>query len=255
LGSLLVALVLSVKEISESDLLVNFLSRERGRLSAVAKGARRSRRRFVNKLEPGHLLRIHLRKGRPGLAPFLEAADLLFAPEISRTDPRRFVLASYFIELCERSSPPAEGQEVFPLLLETLKFLEKESPPPILKPYFELRLLRLLGWSPEFRVCVACGKDLASSAYFSFAGGGLKCNRCAHEKDRILSPRARAVLSTLFKLSPESLPRLRIPEEVIREMAVLVESFLKKVLDQDIKALKTLKDLESHARKGHEKRA
>lgn len=246
---MLVALVLSVKEISESDLLVSFLSRERGRLSAVAKGARRSRRRFVNKLEPGHLLRIHLRKGRSGLTPFLEAADLLFAPENFRTDPRRFTLASYFIELCERSSPPAEGREIFSLLLENLKFLEKRSPPPILKPYFELQLLRLLGWSPEFRGCVACGKELASSAYFSFAGGGLRCEHCAREGDRVISPRTRAVLSALFKLSPDSLTRLRIPEDEIREVATLVEAFLKKVLDQDIKALKVLKALESHEKR------
>jgi len=70
-------LVLNRYEVGESDLLLVLLSPTLGRFSALAKGARRSRKRFVNVLEPFTLLRAHLRGGRKGLAPFLDQADLL----------------------------------------------------------------------------------------------------------------------------------------------------------------------------------
>ncbi len=236
------ALVLSFREISESDLWISFLSPEGGRFFAVAKGGRRSRRRFVNKFEVLHLLRVHLRRGRPGLAPLIEAADLLFAPEAIRKDPRRFVLGSYLAELCERACPPAEGREVFPLLWQAVGFLER-SPFPLLKAYFESQLLKILGWSPELRTCLSCGCRV-TEAYFSFEGGGLRCKACAREGDSHLSSRTRALLEALQRLNFKRASRLRARTPEIKEISMLLEGFLQKVLDQDIKALKILHLLE-----------
>ncbi len=210
----------------------------------MAKGARRSLRRFVNKLESGHLLRVYLRPGRRGLAPILEAADLLWAPERLRRHPRGFALAGYFLELCERSSPPAEGRELFSLLRETLRLTEQYPDLPGLKPYFEFRLLRLLGWAPEFELCLACGGRIRESAFFSFRKGGVVCRGCASEEDRRLTPRTLGVLRALNRLSLKALPRMILPQSVIRETGPLLEAFLLKVLDQDIKALKVLRELD-----------
>jgi len=239
------ALVLSTHEISESDLLVSFLSAARGRFSAVAKGARRSRRRFVNKLESGHLLRVHLRRSRRGLAPIIEAADLLWAPERLRSHPRAFVLMHYFLETCERSSPPAEGREVFPLLKKALEVLEESPDLPPLKSYFEFRLMGLLGWAPEFSLCLGCGRELPGGAFFSFARGGAVCGDCALEGDRRLSARARGLLRSFSRLSFAGLFRLSVPGKVLKEVEEVLEAFLLKVLDQDIKALKVLREFEA----------
>ncbi len=209
---------------------------------AVAKGARRSLRRFVNKLEPGHLLRVYLRPGRRGLAPILEAADLVWVPERLRWHPRSFALSAYFLELCERSSPPAEGRELFPLLRDTLSLMERSPWLPWLKPYFEFRLLGLLGWAPEFEVCLSCGLKLSEKSFFSFEKGGAICGACASERDQRLSPKALGLLRSLNRFSLEALPRMILPQNVVREVGHLLESFLLKVLDQDIKALKVLRE-------------
>ncbi|WP_297057053.1 DNA repair protein RecO [Thermosulfurimonas sp.] len=236
------ALVLSVQEISESDLWIQFISGEKGRFAAVAKGARRSRRRFVNKLEPGHLLRVYLRPPRRGLAPILEAADLLWAPETLRTHPRAFVLASYFLELCERSSPPAEGREIFPLLREALETLDRTPEIPGLKAYFEYRLLTLLGWAPEMEVCLVCERTLAERVYFSFRRGGAVCAECAREEDQPLSGPVRGLLRSWRRLSPEALSRVVLSRDLWREAEKLLENFLLRVLDQDIKTLKVWRE-------------
>lgn len=238
------ALLLSVREVAESDLLLVFLSPSHGRFSAMAKGARRSLRRFVNKLEPGYFLRVYLRRGRAGLAPILEAADLLWAPERLREDPRAFALTGYFLELAERSSPPAEGRELFPLLLATLKILEAQGPSRLLAVFFELRLLGLLGWAPELSHCLNCNRALVEGRFFPERGGVL-CEDCAPEGGERLSPRALALLRHLRSLSPQGLSRVRAYPGDLLQVSRALRVFLKTVLDQDIRALKVLEGLES----------
>ncbi|QJA06505.1 DNA repair protein RecO [Thermosulfurimonas marina] len=238
-------LLLSVREVAESDLLLSFLSPRAGRFLAVAKGGRRSLRRFVNKLEAGHLLRVYLRRGRAGLAPILEAADLLWAPERVRADPRAFALAGYFLELAERSSPPAEGREVFPLLLESLRFLEDHGPSGLLAAFFELRLLGLLGWAPELSRCLGCGAPLLEGGAFFPEKGGVLCRKCAPEGGRPLSARSLALLQGLRRLTLAGLSRVKARPEDLFAVSQALRTFLQGVLDQDIKALKVLEALES----------
>ncbi|RUM88311.1 MAG: DNA repair protein RecO [Thermodesulfatator sp.] len=239
------ALLLSVREVAESDLFLSLLSPSYGRFSAVAKGGRRSIRRFVNKLEAGHLLRIHLRWGKKGLAPVVEAADLLWAPERWRKDPRAFALAGYFLELCERSCPPAEGREVFPLLLHSLRLLEGQGASLLLASFFELRLLGLLGWAPELDRCLGCGGPLRRGGALFPEKGGILCPSCSGEGGFELSARSLALLRYLVRLSPTKLSRVRPQAESLNQISRALRTFLKVVLDQDIKALKVLEALES----------
>ena len=93
------AIVLKVAEHGEADKLVTCYSRELGRITGLAKGAKRSARRFVNKLEEFSLLQLFYRPPRsPSGLTFIGEAELLRAHLSLRTVYPRYVVAAYLGE-------------------------------------------------------------------------------------------------------------------------------------------------------------
>ncbi len=237
------AIILHQGHVGEKDVYLVLLSPRWGRLSAVAKGARRSKRRFVNVLEPYSLIRAHLRGGRATLPPFLDQADLLEPYELLRLDPRRYVMAAYFAELTESFFRPGTGQEAYPLLRRAFEELHRAGSSPLLKTLFELQLLQAAGFAPRLEHCVRCQKEPEAPFSFSLADGGVVCARCRREEDRPLSGAALAVLRHFGRLSWDVLPRVRPKEESLSEAGRILEIFLKRILDREISALRVLKEM------------
>ncbi len=237
------ALILYQQTLGEKDLFLFLLSPELGRFNAVAKGARRSKRRFVNTLEPFNLIRAHLRGGRASLPPFLDQADLLEPFEPLRLDVRRYVLAFYLAELTECFFRPGTGQEAFPYLREAWCFLAQKGPSPLLKMALELRFLAISGFFPELETCVRCERKLRPPCAFSLADGGAVCAFCQREEDLSLSGAALAALRHLGRTSFQALPRVKIKEGVRLEAERILELFLRRVLDREINALRVLKEM------------
>ena len=103
------AIVLRSLDYGESDRIVTFLTDEFGKLKGIAKGARRSRRRFANALEPFSLSTILFsRRGSGGLA-FIEGSDVINHFAGIRADLDRTLVASYVVELADHFS--VEGKK------------------------------------------------------------------------------------------------------------------------------------------------
>ena len=106
------ALVLRVREFGESDRIVHLLTPDWGRVSAIAKGAKRSRKRFAGTLDLFHRLRVSIERRRPGTMARLEDSRLIDPAVALRRDPRRFALAAYLVELIDRlATEGATGRE------------------------------------------------------------------------------------------------------------------------------------------------
>ncbi len=219
------------------------LSPTLGRFSALAKGARRSRRRFVNVLEPFTLLRAHLRGGNAHLSPFLDQADLVEAWEAIRFDPWRFVTAAYFAELVELFSKPRAGQEIFGLLQEALEVLSQEGTHPLFKLAFELKLLLLNGFGPELNLCVRCHTSASPFTAFSLEEGGLICEKCQKETDVSLSSRNISFLRACLRYPLSTIKRIRLCPEDLSQTASLIENYLLRILDHEVKALQVWKQM------------
>ena len=121
------ALVLRVLEFGESDRIVHLLTPEWGRVTAMAKGAKRSRKRFAGTLDLFHRLQVQLERRRPTSMVRLEHTRLLDSHQALRTDPRRFALASYLTELLDRLATEGDvggdAARVFDAALATLRAL------------------------------------------------------------------------------------------------------------------------------------
>ncbi len=161
------AIIIKAVPCGESDLILHLQTAENGKRAAIAKGAKRSRKRFSGALQPFTRIRIVLDTRRTRKLDRLEDAEAVDSfPEI-REDLSKICLASYFVELCDCLI--LEGQplpEVYQLLRFFLERLKRAAASPKHLIFFELRLLDLLGHGPDFRHDSDSGRPLQGAALF-----------------------------------------------------------------------------------------
>ncbi len=181
------AIVLRTRVHGESDKIVTFLTQDWGKITGIAKGAKRSRRRFVNVLEPFTHIRLRFRPSRSDDLAFILGCELVQTFRRPSQDLQRFALASYMVELTDVMVAGREaGQEIYALLLQALVSLEELSPlSALFLPAFELRLLVEVGYAPNLYTCHVCGTSIlprptdGPALLFSPSLSGLLCPRCA----------------------------------------------------------------------------
>lgn len=187
------ALLLRRMDFGESDLVVHLLTPRTGRVTAIAKGARRSTRRFPGTLDFFNVLRVEIASvRRAGAMARLEHARLVHSFAGLRTDPARFALASYLLELLGRLAPeggaPADLKRLFEFALAALRAVDAASPDAKLRAFLELRALHALGLCPELARCVRCGRALSGegSVGFHVGEGGPLCTSCGAGVEGVL---------------------------------------------------------------------
>lgn len=166
----------------EADLVVTLFTEQDGLVSALARGARRSSRRFPA-LEPVHRLRVKLQPRPGGLWRLVDAVMTQPRPHVV-VDLARLEAAGRALRwvraACSPTSPePAIWRETEALLTD-LDSSEDGAIPSARLASFGLRLLALVGWGIELERCVRCGKlcDAGASACVEPALGGLVCRSC-----------------------------------------------------------------------------
>jgi DNA repair protein RecO (recombination protein O) len=182
----------------EADLVVTLLGLETGRVSALARGARRSSRRFSGGLGPALAGDARLRD-RPG-------ADLMAFESFEARGDRgglagdlaKAAHAAYAVELCDRLCPPRQPERaVFVWLDEFLARLEAGTARAERLRVFEIGLLRALGLGPSLGRCLACGRDDLGDEEVGWQpeAGGVLCRRCARGAERMSAGTRRALAS------------------------------------------------------------
>jgi DNA repair protein RecO (recombination protein O) len=236
------ALVLRTRPFGESDMIVSFLTQDLGKITGIAKGAKRSRRRFMNSLEPFSLINLHL-QDRPnrGLA-FIVAAELLVSFKQLITSLVKISYASYMVEITEGLIAEREQNHlVFRHLRDGLRYLDENEPSLRYLTSFELILLRLTGYQPLLDSCKRCGNGRHRTVarwHFSFADGGILCDSCARTRKQTF-PIGQVAVEVLKDLQAGHNPvmsSLPLPSSVITEIRSLTVQFIQFHLDREIKS-------------------
>ncbi len=177
------ALVLRTVDFREADKVVTFLTPGHGKLSGLARGAKRLRSRFGGSLEVlthGRLVYFD-RQGKNLIG--INHFDLLHSFQGIREDLLRSASGQYLAELAMHFVPErAAAPECFALLLAALQQLGATRDPEALLRIFEIRFLGLLGYAPRLDACVQCGRNAATYG-FSSKQGGLVCGGCGGSRD------------------------------------------------------------------------
>lgn len=176
------AIIMRIREFGESDLLVSFFTPDRGLQKGVAKGARKSRKRFVNCLDICSLVNLEYGERKGGELCFLGSGRLIDAYPGLRQDFGTLSKASYMIELTEILFPAGVGEpKIFDLLRESLDRLAGGKGAELVHLVFEARAMALGGYGIHLEKCSLCGRPYAGEglAVFKREEGGIACLKCA----------------------------------------------------------------------------
>ena len=178
------AVVLRSLRFAEADRILHLYTLDRGRVGAIAKGARKTRSRFGGRLEPLSHVELVLHHGRGELAT-VTGASLIRPHSAIRDDTHRLAVGLIGAEAVLRLFPEQERNErVFAAVTRFLDVLDEVDGGPArpeLDPLglaFQLKLLWLSGYLPHTGSCADCGADGPITG-FSPRAGGVVCRDCA----------------------------------------------------------------------------
>lgn len=171
------AYVLKKTVYKESDYIVNFYTRDFGKISVIARNAKKSRKRFGGRLEQFLELRIKFKSGTSKIN-YLEDINIINSIAGISDDYDRFKWGCFILEYIENLSAKEEVNiPLYLLLKKTLVGLnENFSINDVLR--FQYRALKCVGLNPELKICYKCGNDISDFGYLSTRKGGLVCKDC-----------------------------------------------------------------------------
>ena len=237
------AIILRTRAYGESDKIVTFLTEDAGKLTGIAKGAKNSRRRFANCLDPFTRVRAHFRS-RPGASlVFMESCDLL-EPVGPLVDPAKFAYGSYLVELIDQLTAEAHPvRELYNLLAEGLAELRHGPATVAFLRAFELQLLYHTGYEPQLQHCGRCHRRLgAAAAFLDPIHGSIVCAGCRSREEPLIpvGPRTLAALQKLKGLRLNELRGYRLPGGVAAEAAQLTGRLLALHLPRPLRSTKLI---------------
>lgn len=244
------ALVVRSVDYGESDRIVTLLTDRVGRVSVLARGARRSRRRYGGALSLFVVGKVLIRPGRARSSlGTLERFECIenFGPTIT-SDVATMAHGSYMLEVAREICPADHPEaEIFELLADSLRALSRGASVNLLRA-FELRLLECAGIAPTLICCAKCGHDVASGADtggsvgFSVTQGGIVCKDCGPCEKRL----SRESHRTLLALAATEIEQTRnLPTSPVTQRAIrdVTTTLIRHHLGKDLQSLAFIKQL------------
>ena len=234
-------IVIGVTDYLESDKLLTLFTREHGKLRGIARGARRSSRRFGGALELFARLDVQLVL-HEGLSTLREA-DVVTVYRGIRSDLFKICWAGYACELVEQLAPEKmPNPRLYRLLTAYLERLNSAPVAPADRRFYEINLLNILGYRPAIDHCSVCGTEIpaGTAARVADAEGALLCTDCNRTGRRIS---ARAVLFLDKALQAGRFGAISATPQDLDEIGPLLDAAIGAHLGRPLKSLAFLREL------------
>ena len=239
------AIVLDCFGHGESDVILTFLSRDAGRLSAIAKGAKRSKKRFVNKLELFSFLHITYQTSPNRSLSLLSDAELHSSFLNIRRNFHLYITASVLREFLLIAVREGETDDrLFRLSLWALHNIDRQLQPLAILALFLINFYEIIGYRPDFNTCSSCNSLTTVNRRYSFdtTTGGLICPDCSQPGQRLirLSQGTIKMLRSAQIQPLERLHRLKISGNILQESLSLLHDYGKQLFQREIISWKQL---------------
>jgi DNA repair protein RecO (recombination protein O) len=230
------AVVLRTHKLGEADRIITLLTREHGRVRAVAKGVRKTTSRWGSRLEPFTHVDLQLAEGR-NLDVVTQAETIdPFAAGLGR-DYERYTAGSVMLETADRLVTEERQPSVqqFLLLVGGLRAMTagEHRPGQVLDSYL-LRSLAVSGYAPSFDHCARCG-DPGPHRWFNPSAGGVLCPDCKLPGSAGPAPETLVLLGAL--LAGEWVVVAAAEPRHLREASGLVAAFVAWHLERGLRSL------------------
>lgn len=244
------AIVLRRTDFGEADRLLTLYTREFGKLTAVAKGARKPQSRKTGHVELFMCSKFLFAKGRGDIDVITQAEMVAGYAEL-REDLVRATYASYVVELLDRFTVEHDhNSHIYELLANGLGWLATTDDLLLIARFYELRLLGLAGFRPQLFQCVVSGEPiLEEDQFFSAELGGL-LRPDYQEQDRRALPITAVSVKVLRYLQTrpwETVAALRLKRPLHGELEAIMHHYLTYILERNLKSVDFLYRLRREA--------
>jgi len=247
------SIILWKKEYGENDLIIFLIAEGRGRITAIAKNAKKSVKRFGGVLELFTLIDAELKPSRNHGFYILSEVSLESPYENIRSDFLKTAHASYWAEILNGWIEEDHPQdEVFQLFRTSLENLDRDRvPAETLGIIFQIKLLQLSGLSPDFSSCPGCSRQVEiindKKLLFDIKDGRIICSTCSvngHDGKKVgIAKGTINELRWIQKSTCSMAMRLRLNQGSITESRAVLERFLPFHMGKEINSLRFLNRL------------
>ena len=187
-------IVLRTHKLGEADRIVSIMTRDNGKVRAVAKGVRKTKSKFGGRLEPTSHVALQLYASRGDL-DIVDQAESIDHFRAIRDDLDRLARAMPLLEATDQLAQEREvNPRLYQMLLGALRTLSADNAPLVVAGFY-WKVLALEGFAPHIEACVSCGRtdDLVA---IDLDEGGVLCTGC--RRGTPISPEALALLRDIL---------------------------------------------------------
>lgn len=236
------SIILKKRDLRETDGLLSIFSEKEGKITAVAKGVKKTRSSLRGCVQPFCHSLLYYNRGRE--------MDLITQGKIidffgnSREDINRTLYSVYLMELLDKSlMERVPLPNLYGTVVQILELLNERGLNLLLIRYFESRLLVSLGYKPVVNQCVHCGGKHFTDYNFSLVEGGLVCSACAKSGDRLINLRGESValIKLLCEGSLQAVQRVKASPAAMQQLEMFLERYLEYHLERRFKLKNTIR--------------
>ena len=240
-------IVLRETETKESDKILTVLTDKNGKISVIARGARRKNCKFAACAQP--LVWSEWTLYQKGDWYYASEGSTIQLFDGLRTDLDAMALGFYFAELTEAvTSEETPAPELTRHLLNGLYALSAlRKPPALVKPAFELKLLSLAGYEPLADSCAYCGRPDPEQPLLDVVQGVLRCRKCGAGESGLSMPLCQSSLAALRHIvygDPKRLYAFTLGADALCRLFAAAEAFTAAQLERGFKTLDFYKSLQ-----------
>ncbi|MBU1871529.1 MAG: DNA repair protein RecO [Candidatus Omnitrophica bacterium] len=230
-------IILNTQNFRQTSLIINFYTRDFGKLSGLLKGAREELGKFGSNLDLFSLNEIVFYKKNQSTLHLVSQCDLKKDFRGIKKDLEKVKKAFSIVGLLTSLTVEEDkNEEIFNLALSCLEQLENGSRLDRILIIFKIKFLDYCGFKPHLDSCVSCNNRIISQARLSFKFGGLLCEDCLNKDIKSRNIFRGTVASILYieKNNFDSVLRLGISQEIMRELNQVLDAFLEFHLDKKL---------------------
>ena len=238
-------MVLNTMPIGEYDKRITLLTRERGKITAFARGARRPNSQLLAATNPFSFGEFELFEGRSTYTVAKASISNYFRELTMDVDAAYY--GFYFLEFadyyCQENN---DEREMLKLLYQSLRALESEHfDDKLVRAVFELKALAVNGEAPNVFSCLGCGKKEKLS-YFSVKRGGMLCETCGKKTEDAWCIEESTLYTMQFvcSVTVAKLYTFQVSDVVLIELQRILRSYMGNYVNHQFKSLKIIEEME-----------
>lgn len=238
----LTGMVLTSMPVNDYDKRITILTKERGKITAFARGARRPNSQLIAVTNPFVFGQFELFEGKNSYN-LSKASISNYFRELSM-DFEAAYMGFYFLEFmeyyCQENN---DEKEMLRLLYQSVRALDsKRYSLDFVRVVFEMKALTISGEGPQVFSCMKCRKK-EELVMFSVKRGGIFCMNCKDEAPGILiSDATRYTMQYVTSSSIEKLYSFQVSDEVLKELQLIMKEYMNHYVHHEFKSLQVFRE-------------